>query len=323
MGNGIAVVAEVLPARPVDPARRLVDAFLSGRNPKTIEAYSRDLEDFRVFLGAPDSASAAQELLSSPLGEANALALSYRSHLLERGLSPATVNRRLAALRSLVKLARVLGFVTWSLEVENVEAVPYRDTRGPGRAGYRLLLDALDARLDAKAKRDRAVLRLLYDCALRRGEVVSLDLDHVDLEDGKVSILGKKRTARELVTLPEPTRSALAEWIEARGPEPGPLFTNFDRAGKGSRLTGNSLYRLVRDLGDEQGLRARPHGLRHAAITEALDLTNGNVRAVAKFSRHRDLRVLEVYDDSRRDLAGEVARMVAGNAEQRSGSGRD
>ena len=322
MGNGIAVVAEVLPARPVDPARRLVDAFLSGRNPKTIEAYARDLEDFRVFLGAPDSASAAHELLSRPLGEANALALSYRSHLLERGLAPATVNRRLAALRSLVKLARVLGLVPWSLEVENVESVPYRDTRGPGRAGYRLLLDALDERLDAKAKRDRAVLRLLYDCALRRGEVVSLDLSHVDLEASTLSILGKKRTARERVTLPEPTAAALADWIEARGGEPGPLFTNFDRAGKGSRLTGHSLYRLVRDLGDEQGLRARPHGLRHAAITEALDLTNGNVRAVAKFSRHRDLRVLEVYDDSRRDLAGEVARLVAGNVE-RSGSGRD
>jgi integrase/recombinase XerC len=215
-----------------------------------------------------------------------------------------------------VKLARVLGFVPWSLEVENVESVPYRDTRGPGRAGYRLLLDALDERLDAKAKRDRAVLRLLYDCALRRGEVVSLDLEHVDLEASAVSVLGKKRTARERVTLPEPTAAALAGWIEARGEEPGPLFTNFDRAGKGSRLTGNSLYRLVRDLGDEQGLRARPHGLRHAAITEALDLTNGNVRAVAKFSRHRDLRVLEVYDDSRRDLAGEVARLVAGNAEK-------
>lgn len=314
MGYSLVTAAQTLPDRSVDPARRLVDAFLSGRNPRTLEAYARDLEDFRAFLGAVDGPAAARELLSLPLGEANALALAYRTHLLEEGLAPATVNRRLAALRSLVKLGRVLGFVPWALEVENVEAVSYRDTRGPGREGYRRLLDALDARLDAKASRDRAALRLLYDCALRRGEVVSLDLAHVDLESSPatVSILGKKRTQRETVTLPEPTAAALAEWIAARGEDPGPLFLNFDRAKKGSRLTGNSLYRLVRDLGDEAGLRARPHGLRHAAITEALDLTGGNVRAVAKFSRHRDLRVLEVYDDSRRDLAGEVARLVAG-----------
>jgi len=52
--------------------------------------------------------------------------------------------------------------------------------------------------------------------------------------------------------------------------------------------------------------------LRHAAITEALDITRGDVRAVQKFSRHRDLRTLTVYDDNRRDLAGEVAKLVAG-----------
>ena len=56
----------------------------------------------------------------------------------------------------------------------------------------------------------------------------------------------------------------------------------------------------------------RPHGLRHAAITEALDLTKGNVRAVQRFSRHRDLRTLTIYDDNRQDLAGEIARQLAG-----------
>jgi integrase/recombinase XerC len=59
-------------------------------------------------------------------------------------------------------------------------------------------------------------------------------------------------------------------------------------------------------------VKARPHGLWNAAITEALDLTGGDVRAVQRFSRHRDVRVLQRYDDSRRDLAGDVARRVAG-----------
>jgi integrase/recombinase XerC len=100
-----------------------------------------------------------------------------------------------------------------------------------------------------------------------------------------------------------------------RGQEPGPLFTNFDRARKGRRLTGTSIYRLVRGLGRRAGLTVRPHGLRHAAITEALDLTGGDVRAVQRFSRHRDLKVLMVYDDNRRDLGGQVARLVAGAAQ--------
>ena len=64
-------------------------------------------------------------------------------------------------------------------------------------------------------------------------------------------------------------------------------------------------------MGESAGLKARPHGLRHAAVTAALDLTGGDIRAVQKFSRHRDVRVIERYDDSRQDLAGDVARRVA------------
>jgi integrase/recombinase XerC len=54
--------------------------------------------------------------------------------------------------------------------------------------------------------------------------------------------------------------------------------------------------------------------LRHAAVTAALDLTGGDIRAVQRFSRHRDVRVIERYDDSRQDLAGDVAREAAFSA---------
>jgi integrase/recombinase XerC len=76
-------------------------------------------------------------------------------------------------------------------------------------------------------------------------------------------------------------------------------------------LSDAAVYALVRGLGEQAGVRARPHGLRHAAITEALDRTNGDVRAVQRFSRHRKLDTLLIYDDARRDLAGDVARRVA------------
>jgi len=105
-------------------------------------------------------------------------------HLLERGLAPATVNRRLAALRSLVALARTLGLVGWTLEVGSVKAERYRDTRGPGVAAVRRLLAAVEGRVDPKALRDRAILRLLFDLGLRRAEVVGFDLEHLDLAAG-------------------------------------------------------------------------------------------------------------------------------------------
>lgn len=292
----------------------LVASFLAGRNERTLRAYRNDLEDFRSFLRAGDVDAAARTLLSRGHGEANALALAYRADLVARKLQAATVNRRLAAIRSLVKLARTLGMVPWSLEVENLKAQAYRDTRGPGRQGFRRLMEEAGNRTDGKALRDLAALRLLHDLALRRAEVVALDLEDVDLAAGTVAVLGKGRTQKQQLTLPEPTKAALSAWVSARGAEAGPLFLNFDRAGKGERLTGTGLYLVVRALGKKAGLTVRPHGLRHAGITEALDLTNGNIRAVQRYSRHRDMRILNLYDDNRTDLGGDVARLVAANA---------
>jgi len=290
-----------------------VETFLSGRTPRTLEAYGQDLQDFARHLGAKSSEEAVNRLLANGKGAANAAAHAYRGDLVARGLAPSTVNRRLAALRSLVKLARLFNLVDFTLDVESVKSKPYRDTKGPGRIGVRLLLNELERRQDAKAKRDRSLVRLLYDLGLRRGEAVALDLEDVDLKAGTVSILGKGRTEKETLTLPDPTKSALESWLSVRGDKEGPLFVNFDRAGKGTRLTGRSVARILEDLGESVGLKVRPHGLRHAAITEALDRTNGNVRAVQRFSRHRDARVLGLYDDNRQDLGGEVARLVAGS----------
>ena len=182
------------------------------------------------------------------------------------------------------------------------------------RAGPRRVprvLDAAGAQPGPKGLRDVALLRLLHDLGLRRSEAVRLDVEDVDLPGNRIFIPGRGRSPKEPVSLPEPTRAALAAWLEARGSEPGPLFINFDRAGKGQRLTGAAVYHIVGWLGAKAGLTVRPHGLRHLAITTALERTNGDVRAVATFSRHKDLRTLSRYRDNRPDLAGKVASLVA------------
>jgi phage anti-repressor protein len=75
--------------------------------------------------------------------------------------------------------------------------------------------------------------------------------------------------------------AALVKWIEIRGKDPGALFCNFHPSGQRTRLTGDGLYKLIRSLGERAGIRTRPHGLRHAAITQALDVTRGDLRAAA------------------------------------------
>src|SRR5262249_15112142 len=181
-----------------------------------------------------------------------------------------TINRRLAALRSMVKLARSLGMIPWSLEVESVKSEPYRDTRGPGRDGFRRILDRLVQRTDPKGIRDIALLRCLYDLALRRAEVVGLDLEDLDLAAGTLAVLGKGRTEKSPVTLPGPTKAALEAWLAIRGPTPGPLFRSLDRARKGNgRLTGGAVYLVVREVGRQAGLQTPPPRLLPPPITRA------------------------------------------------------
>src|SRR5262249_3749710 len=156
-----------------------------------LRAYQQDVNDFARFAGAGTADAAAARLLARGPGGANQVALAYRAHLRGRGLAAATINRRLAALRSLVKLARTLGLVGWALEVEGLRSEPYRDTRGPGADGYRRLLAQLDGKADARSVRNRALVRLLYDLGLRRAEVCRLDLADYDPTGPALLVLGK------------------------------------------------------------------------------------------------------------------------------------
>lgn len=295
-------------------AAEAVALFLAGKSPRTVDAYRLDLSTFAAYVGAGSLDEAAADLLGNGPGHAQARVLGYRAALLDQGLSPATVNRRLAAVRSLVSMARTLGLVAFALEIPGVKTQRYRDTRGPGLSGFRVLLEAA-AGDDMKARRDTAVLRLLWDLALRRAEVVALDLEHYAPSAGTLSILGKGRRERETLTLPPATKAALDRWIALRGTEPGPLIYTLDHRRPRGRLTGVGLWTIVRRLSQDAGIApVRPHGLRHAAITAALDATQGDVRRVQRFSRHRDIRTLGLYDDNRSDLGGEVAALVAGIA---------
>jgi integrase/recombinase XerC len=313
MANDLKLRAET--SVPKLSGNDVLDAFLSGRNRNTLEAYEFDLTDFARFVGAPSPGAAVEGLLALGHGGANRVVLGYRAHLTDRQLATATIARRIAALRSMVKLARQLGRVEWSLDVGSPKVTKYRDTSGPGLDGWFKMRDKGNelAAATAQGKRDIALMHLMHDSCLRRGECVALDLADVDLERGQIAIVGKGKTEREWFTISTQARDALIRWIAARGDAPGPLFVRLDPGANGlERLTGDSVNRVVGKIAGKAGLKrkARAHGLRHQGITRALDLTNGNVRMVQGLSRHADPRTLMKYDDARRDDAGTLAQML-------------
>ncbi len=297
--------------------RDLVLSFNKTKMQTTIEAYSQDLRVFREFLEVESVDDAAKVLLSSEQGKANYLVLQFKAYLMERGNSPNTINRRLAALRSLVKFARTIGLVTWGLEIQNLKTETYRDTAGPGIEGVKKLLDQAQGEENmGKAVRDIAIIRLLHDLALRRGEIVRLDYEDVDMARDRLFILGKGKVQKTPLSLPEATKNAIIRWLNYRGHFEGPLFTNFDRSSKGKsqRLTGRSIHRIIKKLGHEIGIDTRPHGLRHTAITEAVKKAQANdinLEEVMDYSRHRDIKVLMIYRDRERNVQGKLANLVS------------
>jgi integrase/recombinase XerC len=127
--------------------------------------------------------------------------------------------------------------------------------------------------------------------------------------------LGKGRTEKEWRTLPEKTLTALLTWLIVRAdivaPEQTALFIALDRHSRGKRISGRGVYHVISELGGDVGIKTRPHGLRHASITAALDANNGDVRAVQQHARHASSDTTMRYDDNRLDIAGRIATGLA------------
>jgi integrase/recombinase XerC len=294
-----------------EKVRSALELWLSGfSSGNTRRAYARELAAFATFAGHEDPASAVAHFLTLEDGQAHAVADKWRADKIERGLSPASINRSMSAINSLVAYARRVGLTKLRLEAKGVKSKPYRDTKGPGVRGVQTMLAVAQEQGQEKAARDAAIIRLAYGLGLRRGEIEGLDIGHVDLESGTLSVLGKGRTEREPMTLPLNTKQALAAWLSMRGASDSkaPLFIALDRASHGERLSGSGVYHIVcAQLGARAGIKARPHGLRHTAITAALDAFNGDYRKTRAFSRHASLDTVRRYDDNRADHAGQVA----------------
>src|SRR5262245_20825322 len=125
---------ELLPYRRASPfaqartldAETLIERWKEGRSPQTLRAYATDLKVFAAWIEAAYSGAAVEALRGMGPGEANETVRAYRSAMVDKGVAPATINRRLSALRSLVGLGKEFGYVTFDLAIRNVPSEAYR-----------------------------------------------------------------------------------------------------------------------------------------------------------------------------------------------------
>jgi integrase/recombinase XerC len=293
--------------------RDFLAEFLRLQNsPQTTRSYAASIEHFfQSVAGRSASPETIAAFLQLAPGKAIEVVLRYKADLQHAEFKPATINNRLAAIKSLVNHAQKLGRCDFDLQhVKGVKSRAYRDTTGVEPAVYRDAINTID-RTTTKGKRDYAIARLLWDNALRRVEIERLSIG--DYQCPKLWIRGKGSGEKELIDLSAQSIRALDEWLAARGSciEKEPLFIALDRHGYGKRLSGRSIDRnVVKEFGVETKVLS-PHKVRHSTITAALDRTNGDVRKVQKFSRHQRIDTLLIYDDNRLGVQGEVTDTVA------------
>lgn len=297
----------------------LCECFLAVKRSKnTKEAYRKDLEDFSRTIKPQSSVETSiAEFIKLNREQAVTAVYHYKTVLIERGLAEATINRRLSTLRSLVTFANGVGACEWSLEsIRGEKVVAYRDTSGISVDKVLEMLQVPD-RTTLAGKRDYAILRLLWDNALRRGEIVKTQIGEFDYEAATLFIQGKgKGTQKEKISLSHKTAQAIMEWLNARKETNlnQPLFIALNPSYRGRRLTGNSIALIVKKTAAKVGIKKKmsPHRMRHSAITAALEATNGNVVMVQKLSRHTRVETLLVYNDNRVNEQKHVTEILSG-----------
>lgn len=333
------------PSVVIDGYRTAIKSFLDSKSDNTIDGYQRDLMDFAGYLkietlgrgfSYESAAKAAAELFSKSVGQAHLLATGYKTSLLKLGRAPKTVDRRISTLRSLGKICRTLGLCHFQLEIACIAGDIVRDTKGPEEDGVKRMMRVLEQRYKRgnyqekrKAIRDRAILRLMYDRGFRKDDVVQLNLGSIDYTHRKAWIQRKGRKQLEPITLAPGTLAAVKAWADVRGlkltaeTKMEPLFVGITKQSDpktlAPRIDPKTVYNVIRGLGKEAGLKTWPHALRHAAGTEALNKTNGDIRAVAKFLGHKSPNTTMIYDDNRRDLGGEISDKLARGLDEKSG----
>ena len=293
-----------------DWERVLTDWLATKRSPHTRRVYCKDIDNFLSDINLE-----LGKFLTLDRHKAYALVSRYKGDLIQNNLKSATINRRLAAIKSLVAFSYNCGHSEFMLEaVKSEKLSAYRDTTGVDPETFKRVLGGID-RETLKGIRDYALLILLWSNALRRSEVSKANIGDFDPTAKTLRIFGKGRgTQSEIISLGSGTVTAIESWLSARG-ETNPdksLFCSVNAGYKDGRLSTQGIYNIVKERCQSAGITKTmsPHRVRHSSITAALEATGGDVRRVQKLSRHSSLNTLLIYDDNRKNHQGEVTDLL-------------
>ena len=288
----------------------------------TRKQYVKAIENFCQFAyNGSATPETIAEFLDLDRYAAIEMVLRYRRHSIDKKLAPSTINVRLAAIKSLVDMARKLGKTTIDLtDIESIPSESYRDTRGISVEEFKSMLEAIDPSTPIGV-RDYAIMLLFWGNALRRGEIASANIEDFLPQQQKLMILGKGKRSRVAIDLTDSVSYALEEWMNFHPCNaPGqPLIVSLSHNCYGGRIAGDSIYRIVQGYAEAAGIERRvsPHRLRHSSITAFLDASGGNLRAAQALSRHSNQNTLTLYDDNRRQeqkgASGVLEGLLAGD----------
>jgi len=146
--------------------------------------------------------------------------------------------------------------------------------------------------------RIKAVFTLLALQGLRQIEIVRLDVKDLDLVAKTAAVQGKGQDDKENVNLHPETCKALHEYLKANKIADGAVFTSRSNNSATKRLSTRSLRGLVKDTLKELGIDKSTHGFRHYFTTKLIQAYKGDILEVARYTRHKSVEMLQVYNDN-------------------------
>ena len=144
----------------------------------------------------------------------------------------------------------------------------------------------------------KAMLALFMYQGLRQIEVTRLDVTDIDLKNAKAYIRGKGRDDKEPIALHPYTAQALADYLKASGKKSGALFTSNSNNSYNQRMTTRGLRKVITGVLDNLGIDNSVHGFRHYFTTTMVKHYKGDLLTVAHYTRHKNLEMLQVYNDA-------------------------
>jgi integrase/recombinase XerD len=240
-----------------------------------------------------------------------------RSRLIEQ-YSPATANKILSALRQTLKQAWLLGQMTAEDYSRAIELEPITGETIP--AGRELSMLEITALIDACRRdknthagtRDAAIIGILYAAGLRREELVSLTFESVDLDNGMITLTGKRNKQRTAY-INNGALKALTDWLTLRGSDGSALFVEVnksDRVISSNSLTPQAIWKMLAKRASQAGVKHfSPHDMRRTFVSDLLD-AGADLATVSKMAGHSNVQTTARYDRRPEEAKRKAAQLL-------------